>query len=387
MHQLLRSGFLASLSLCLFVAPGFAAPNSEAVVKSHLGMKLTALAVHENTKFDTNILEQADAIQKLTRALDRIYTRSPFNVSKIEALKRSGKVLIIYDPNFPDPAKVTASILAAVFLPQYADMSGREVDKKSFVVVVSRNGINWPLDELAGVLVHELAGHGTPHLFDRFENMRPVERECEAWMYEEQAYQDLKLDKHSRAMIDFRKQLEGSDGQNGHCTDFKRYVLKHVPSLLQLWERLNPDVPKLLVVLEDYMAHLRRSGVTISAASARKEELFREGTPEQQYQIAVNFLKGRMGVKQNLATAASWFYRAAQGGHRDAQYALGMMLGRGTGTRRNFAKAYMWLNLAGSKGHHQALVNKLKLEKHMSPQQRDKANALLKLWQQKHEAK
>jgi hypothetical protein len=386
MHQLLRSGWLAALFLCLFFAPASVASNSVAMTKKHLGMELVAVAVRDDAKFDTEILEQTEAVQKLSRALDRIYDQSPFNVSKIEALKRSGKVQIIYDPNFPDPAKLTASILAAVFLPQYADMSGREVDKKNFIVVVSRNGINWPLDELAAVLVHELAGHGTQHLFDRFENMRPVERECEAWMFEEQAYQDLQTDKHSRAMIDFRKQLEGSDGQNGHCTDFKRYVREFAPSLMQLWERLNPDVPKLLVVLEDYMAHLRRSGVTKSAASARKEEIFQDGTPDQQYQIAVNFLKGRMGVKQNPATAASWFYRAAQGGHKDAQYALGLMMARGTGANRNLAKAHLWLSLAGSKGHHQALVNKLKLEKHMSPQQLNEAKSLLKLWRQKHEA-
>jgi hypothetical protein len=387
MHQLLRSGWLVALFLCLFYAPASVASDSVAMTRKHLGMALVALTVRDDAKFDTNILEQAEALQKLRRALDRVYAQSPFNVSKIEALKRNGKVLIIYDPNFPDPTKLTASILAAIFLPQYADMSGGEVDKKNFIVVVSRNGINWPLDELAAVLVHELAGHGTQHLFDRFENMRPVERECEAWMFEEQAYQDFQTDKLSRAMIDFRKQLEGTDGKTGHCTDFKRYVREFAPSLMQLWERLNPDVPKLLVVLEDYMAHLRRSGVTTSAASARRQEIFKDGTPDQQYQIAVNFLKGRMGVKQNPATAASWFYRAAQGGHREAQYSLGLMMARGRGANRNFAKAYLWLSLAGSKGHHQALVAKLKLEKHMSPQQRDKANALLKLWQQKHEAK
>jgi hypothetical protein len=47
----------------------------------------------------------------------------------------------------------------------------------------------------------------------------------------------------------------------------------------------------------------------------------------------------------------------------------------------------MWLNLAGSKGHHQALVNKLKLEKNMSPQQLNEAKTLLKLWQDKYQAK
>ena len=54
--------------------------------------------------------------------------------------------------------------------------------------------------------------------------MRPLDRECEAWLYEEQAYQDLGVDKTSKPMIEFRKQLEQRE-----CSDFRRYQAARVP--------------------------------------------------------------------------------------------------------------------------------------------------------------
>jgi hypothetical protein len=236
---------------------------------------------------------------------------------------------------------------------------------------------------LAAVLSHELVGHGTQHLYDRFENMRLVEIECEANLFQEQVYQDLKFDKMSNDMIKFRKRLEGWAGVDGHCSDFKRFVEKNSPSLMTLWEQLNPDVPKLLVVLEDFMKSLRDKGVAVAVASANKEELFRHGPPGRQYQMAINYLRGRAGVAKNLKTAASWFYRAAQGGYGPAQFSLGMMIGNGTGVSQNLVKAHFWLNLAGSKGLHQAVENKIKLEKSMLPNQIAEAKKLLLLWEKR----
>jgi hypothetical protein len=115
--------------------------------------------------------------------------------------------------------------------------------------------------ELAAVLVHELVGHGTQYLNGRFKSLRNVDLECEAWLYEEMAYQDFRFDKSSREMIKFRQQLEGVGFTDGYCSDFKRYMQKNTPARMPYWASLNPDVPKLLEAFEDYLNDLRAKGL------------------------------------------------------------------------------------------------------------------------------
>lgn len=43
-----------------------------------------------------------------------------------------------------------------------------------------------------------------------------------------------------------------------------------------------------------------------------------------------------------------WYYRAANQGHGEAQFALGMLYNKGEGVPRDFVLAYMWLNLSAS---------------------------------------
>ena len=74
--------------------------------------------------------------------------------------------------------------------------------------MVGRYGAKWPARELAAVLAHELVGHGMQQYRGRMEHVRTIDLECEAYLYEEQAYQDLGLDKRSSEMIKFRQALE-----------------------------------------------------------------------------------------------------------------------------------------------------------------------------------
>ena len=78
--------------------------------------------------------------------------------------------------------------------------------------------------------------------------MRPIDLECEAYLYEELANQDLGLDKRSSEMLRFRKGLE-----THWCADFKRYMRTKRTSELKLWDTLNPNVPRLLTIFEDYL--------------------------------------------------------------------------------------------------------------------------------------
>ena len=120
-------------------------------------------------------------------------------------------------------------------------------DTRLFISVVGRHGIKHSTAELAGTIVHELAAHGIQHLQGRDKGRRRLDIECEAFLYQLGAFQDFEMDKFSRYMIIFRKQL-----RNFNCDDFRRYMQKHKPDYLGLWDQLNVDVPRLLDMFEEY---------------------------------------------------------------------------------------------------------------------------------------
>ncbi len=65
---------------------------------------------------------------------------------------------------------------------------------------------------------------------------------------EEQVNQDLRLDKLSREMVRFRQMTE-----RHYCSDFKTYLKKTHPAALTLWDRRDPDVPRLLSMFRRYI--------------------------------------------------------------------------------------------------------------------------------------
>jgi hypothetical protein len=85
------------------------------------------------------------------------------------------------------------------------------------------------------------------YLSGRLGKMSELDSECQAYLYQEIAQQDLGMDKHSRLMVRFRRALEGR-----WCLPFKQYMRKYAPEKMALWETLNPDVPRLLAIFEDY---------------------------------------------------------------------------------------------------------------------------------------
>ena len=48
------------------------------------------------------------------------------------------------------------------------------------------------------------------------------------------------------------------------CGDFKTYARKFHPEADALWNRVNPDVPRLLDIFEAYVGERRDSGVTVA---------------------------------------------------------------------------------------------------------------------------
>ena len=84
----------------------------------------------------------------------------------------------------------------------------------------------------------------------------PSKPKTQQYLYEENAYQNLGFDKHSRVMIKFRKSLE-----NKWCETFRAYMRTSTPQWLVLWKELNPNVGRILDAYDGYIRHLRINGI------------------------------------------------------------------------------------------------------------------------------
>ena len=337
------------------VATGAAAQDQASVRRTHKDVSLMSLPPKKGAEYDVKPIDASAALDRMAEALDLVYGSIAFGMAKIETLKRNGVVVLAYDPNYPDPKSSMSTVRVAAFLPHYLEKAGQGRGK-NFVAIVSRYGIKWPARELAAVLVHELVGHGMQHLEERLEKMRNVDLECESWLYEELAYQKLGFDKSSREMIEFRQELEGVGFVDGYCSDFKRYMRKNAASSVGLWESLNPDVPGLLTVFQDYVADLAKKGIAGAAqqavekyAAAEMERIHREGSAGEQFQLAQVLLSG-LKMRPDHAAAARLMTRSAEQGHAAAQHALGAMYGNGQGIALNHSTAAKWYRKAAEQG-------------------------------------
>lgn len=224
-------------------APALA--NNVPIVETVDGIRFVALPKNPKKTYDTKLLSQKEGLSGLKAALKRLTVKSPFSARKLKVLKDSGTVTLVYLPGDAPKSAATGENVA-VFLPKY--LPSPLPRGRSFQVIVGRHGVKWPTNELAAVLAHELVGHGIQHQRKRMGKMRPIDLECEAYLYEELANQNLGLDKHSGEMVRFRKGLE-----THWCADFKRYMRAKRKREVKLWDTLNPNVPKLLAIFEDYL--------------------------------------------------------------------------------------------------------------------------------------
>ncbi len=227
------------------------------VTEVYRGFDLIALPPVATEKYDVGLVDQRVALAKIREALDIVYRHSPSSADTLETLKRAGDVIILYYPSFPraEYGKVTlaayVSELPDSLLSDFPDVFGKYAgnrDKAIFLAVLGRYVVKHRSDELAGAaIVHELVGHGLQQFRGRLEGRRNLDVECEASLYELNAYQDFGIDKFSLEMIRFRRELE-----NFSCDDFKRYMRIRRPSSMTLWDDLDVDVWRLLETFEDY---------------------------------------------------------------------------------------------------------------------------------------
>lgn len=211
------------------------------------GITLASIPYRSEIKADIPILSPRAGLARIGAALDMLMEKSAFAADALNTLKNNGPVVILYDPAFP--TKTVGSFTVAAFMPSYFKRPGENGRKGDFVTVIGRYGIKWSAQELAGVIGHELIGHGLQFLQGRRGSMRELERECEARLYQERINQDVRLDKMSHTTIRLRQNME-----NKYCAGFKRFMRRKSPALDRLWDNINPDVPRLLKLFKEYLA-------------------------------------------------------------------------------------------------------------------------------------
>lgn len=246
-----RFGAVAAAITLLLAAPTLSAAGREGdrvtAERRVDGMRLIALAPARDAPSDISVLPPDRGLQRIAAALRLIARKSPSNAAIIRRLKAAGAVTLIYYPNnFRDRNRLNTQTVA-LFAPGFLKRHGLGGDNRSFPVLINQFGVKWPAAELAAVIVHELAGHGVQHLENRIASARLLDLECEASLYQEQAYQDLGVPKKARTVVLFRRQMEFR-----YCADFRGYMKTRMPGKLALWDPLNPDVAAILGVFRDY---------------------------------------------------------------------------------------------------------------------------------------
>ncbi len=367
----LRSGPLFAVCAAILLSASGAVLAEARLVRDHRGVSLIAVPPRPDTPTDVRILDGAAAQRKLAAAYDLLALRSPTVRRAIERLKADGLVLLYYLPWDLAATSVGSSPaeVVAQFLPHLPDNYGLTTGKRRYLVAVGRLGINWPVNELAAVLAHELAGHGVQLLDGRIGTTRHLDLECDAMLVQEQAKQDLALDKSSGDLVEFRQIME-----RHFCRDFRAWQKDTRPATVALWDARNPDVPRLRSLFGRYLGELRRKGVTGEALAAAKNQrtedlaaVYATGKPHAIFQTARRLWDG-IGIAADRAEAIRWFVRAATLGHVGAREAIVAAAETGNAAAQsnlgvlyekegNLPQAALWYRVAADKGDSHARNN------------------------------
>lgn len=365
-----KAPFLSSLLVALtcWTAAAGAQGAPEALVREHKGITLIALPPTGEPPAGVRVLGQAQGIERLTAAYDLMVENVPHARRAMELMERDGIVLLYYEPTAL-PMSPTGDEALALFLPHYPHAYGQASGKRRYIVLVGARGIQCPAGELAAVLAHEFAGHGIQLLEGRLDKTRPLDVECEAFLVEEQAIQDLRLDKDSREIIKTRLAME-----RYFCSDFRDHMARHDPADMALWEARNPDVPRLLALFERYQRDLLAAGATQEALAADRrllkadlQAVFQSGDKEEIFRVGFDYWNG-IGLQADRIEAVRWFARAARLGHAEARSHLIAAAETGHPAHQNnlgllyeeegaFQEAFAWYRRAAEKGDAQAQTN------------------------------
>lgn len=281
------------------------------MVERHRGVVFATVEPPEDYQPDIPLLSSATGIERLKAALTRLETGAPAIASAIDRLRAAGDVVIVYYPVFP--ARQTAGVAAAAFYPQFFDPTKAD---DTFLVFFGRYGIKWPIDDIALVLAHELAGHGiqhlekrlpAPHSVDTNPFARRADFECEANLYAEQAIQQLGIDTTSGPHAAHRRALE-----QHWCKPFIDWLSRTDAPVAAEWRKRHPDVSVLLPALHRFVAETAISGIHAAYSSEALDEARTAVAVLQDRSAASLFLQGRQALNTgDIDTAVALLEQAA----------------------------------------------------------------------------
>ncbi|EGF90621.1 sel1 repeat family protein [Asticcacaulis biprosthecium C19] len=121
-------------------------------------------------------------------------------------------------------------------------------------------------------------------------------------------------------------------------------------------------------------------GDTLPQDSAKALVYYKEAAlkdqPAAQNALATYFYSGEL-LDKDLNMARKWFEVAANNGEPDAMFNLAVMLMNGEGGSEDLVLAFVWLKLAEMSGLEKATSLAAKVAARLSPEQRDRADAIL----------
>jgi len=89
------------------------------------------------------------------------------------------------------------------------------------------------------------------------------------------------------------------------------------------------------------------------------------------------------GVPQDTAKALAWYRKAAEQGHANAQYDLGLMYSEGKSVPQDYVGAHMWFSLAAAQGVRMATQFRKDVTSNMTPDQIAEAQRRAREWKPK----
>ena len=108
-----------------------------------------------------------------------------------------------------------------------------------------------------------------------------------------------------------------------------------------------------------------------------------QGHARAQFNLGVLYARGH-GRPQDPAQATAWYRKSADQGYDAAQLALGIAHATGEGAPRDFIEAYRWFAIAARTGNPQAVRNRDRAGKALSPDELLQGQELVRDWLTTH---
>jgi len=158
-------------------------------------------------------------------------------------------------------------------------------------------------------------------------------------------------------------------------------------AIQQIAEAIESSEAELeLANLKFRLGTLYHNGIDLEKNTAHATTWYQKaaqlGHPNAQVNLALLLLKGD-GAKANPQEAIGWLVKAANQGSPEGQASLGMLYALGQGVSTDLVIAQKWMTLAAEQGNSEALIAIKRLESKLSEEQKILATELVKQWKGK----